>query len=350
MASEVRAPRVMVVAAGAALFPVECSMQVTAHQAADSFFAKIALDNRQGLDETFWADQASIDVSVLGTNGGGGYVEMFTGQVDRVVLDLKDRSVSVNGRDKTAKMIDAKTHEQWLNKTEKDIITDLAGRAGLGVEFSGEGDSDKAGKQYKEDYTALSDLDTHWNFIIKQARKLGCVAFVKKNTLYVQPVDHDSGDTYPIVYHRPIPAFSNTKTLTLSRDLTLAGDISVKHKSYRHKQGKSIKSESKSKGSGGKQLLYHFRAANLTKQQQDRVTKSKVRETASHERTVELEMPGDVNIDPRMRLALSGTGTAFDQDYIMSGITHRFDQQGGYQMTINAHAKDSKRGAPEQVE
>jgi phage protein D len=336
MVSEVRAPRMMLVAAGAALFPVELSMQVTVHQAADTFFAKVALDNRQGLDETFWAD-------VVGTNGGGGYVEMFTGQVDRVVLDLKDRSVSVHGRDKTAKMIDAKTHEQWLNKTEKDIITDLAGRAGLGVEFSGDGDSDKAGKQYKEDYTALSDLDTHWNFIIKQARKLGCVAFVKKNTLYVQPVDHESGDTYPIVYHRPIPAFSNTKTLTLSRDLTLAGDIHVK-------LGKSIKSESKSSGSGGKQLLYHFRAANLTKQQQDRVTKSKVRETASHERTVEIEMPGDVKIDPRMRLALSGTGTAFDQDYIMSGTTHRMDQQGGYQMTISAHAKDSKRGAPEQVE
>ena len=53
---------------------------------------------------------------------------------------------------------------------------------------------------------------------------------------------------------------------------------------------------------------------------------------------------------PKMsNMGSTGTGTGFDQQYIMSGIIHRFDLDGGYQMTINANSKDSQRGTTEQL-
>jgi hypothetical protein len=49
-------------------------------------------------------------------------------------------------------------------------------------------------------------------------------------------------------------------------------------------------------------------------------------------------------------LALNGTGTEFDQSYIISDIVHRFDFDGGYQMTVSAFNQDDDRGEPTQIQ
>lgn len=349
-----RRPRAFLKVEGAQLAPIECSVNVSLHQSADTFYAKLPLDNDAGLDETYWADTAPIAVTIVGTNNidAGGMTTLFVGQVDQPQVDFAQRLVMIRGRDLTAKLTDLKTSEKWQNLSNKDIITQLAGRAGLTVNFGGA--SDQSGLQFDQDYNEISDLDACWNVIVASAKRLGCIAFIKGTTLYVQPLDQAPSSFYQVTYQRPTPgqlASGNFTTLSCARNLNLAKDASIQMQSWQHKQGKVVTSEFESKGKkgGSDKLLYQFRAANLTKGQQDQIAKSHLRETLSHERVVNIgNMPGDVTVSPLMGLALSGTGTAFDQNYILSRIAHHFSQKG-YSMDIEAHSQDASRGEPKQV-
>jgi len=341
-----RKPRVVLSVNGASLTPIECSVHLSAHQSADTFDATVALDDPAGLDEHFWTSAPEIAASVLATNdvaGRGGWVTLISGKVDHPAIDWERRIVEASGRDQTAGLLDLKVNEKWLNRTSRDIITDLAGRAGLGVQFSG--GSDKVGLEFKSDRNRISDLDSAWNVVVDLAREHGCIAFVKGSTLYVQPIDAATGATVAIHYQRPTPAMyasGNFITLRTSRDLNLAKDITFNHRSWRHEKGDAVESEFHARGSGTGRLSYRMRAANLQKDQQDLIAKSRLKQIISHERKMSVEIPGDISIDPRSMIALSGTGTNCDQTYLISDVTHQFSSEG-FRTTINVRNSDSKR-------
>lgn len=348
----IRQPRSLVVTDAGQFTPIECEVKESKHQSADTFSAKIALDDAAGLDESYWADTAPINVQVMICNdiASGGFVQKFTGQVDTVEIDLEDRTVHISGRDKTAKMIDSKTNEKWLNKQPKDIIQDLAGRAGLSVNFNGV-TPDRAGLKFGQDYNRISELDSYWNVIVRLAKQLGCIAFVSGDTLNIQPWDFGAGNTYTVTYQKPDDteaAQSNAVKVMLTRDLNLAKKVKVNHKSWQHKEGQAIQSEFESDGAGSDTLTYTWKGANLTKQQQDAIAQSKLTEITSHERTVSVDAPGDVTIDPSMTLVLTGTGTGFDQSYVISDISHRLSWGEGYRMTVRVRNQDEKRGKAKQ--
>src|SRR6266446_4675480 len=122
------------------IVPMECSLHISQHQTADTFDATIALDDPANPGPAYWANTAPIPVTI----------------------DWGQRRVHIRGRDNTSALIDEKTNEKWLNKQPQDIITDLAGRAGLTVQFTGTA-PDRAGLKYKDDYNRISELDSQWN-------------------------------------------------------------------------------------------------------------------------------------------------------------------------------------------
>src|SRR5258708_5639210 len=170
------------------LVPIECSVHVSQHQTADTFGATIALDAPGNPGPQYWADTAPIPVTAMATNdvASGSMTQMFTGNVDTVDIDWDERTVQIRGRDLTGGLIDAKTNEKWLNKQPQDIITDLAGRVGLSVQFSGTA-PDRAGLKYKDDYNRISELDSQWNVIFRLTKEMGCIAYVKGTVRFVQP-------------------------------------------------------------------------------------------------------------------------------------------------------------------
>lgn len=345
----IRHPRVVIMANGGQYRPLECEVRVSQHQSADTFSATLAMDVPSA---SFWCDTAPINVAVMATNDEltGGWTQMITGAVDDIDADFATRTVKISGRDKTADMTDKKTTEKWQNKKPEEIIQDLAGRSGLGVKFTGQA-KDKAGLQYKDDYNRISEYDNHWNVITRLAKHMGCIAFVKGDTLHVQPYDGGDGGVFQVRYAPPTlagHAIGTTISLSGKRKLHLAKDVKVNHKSWRHKQGEAIESEYKSSGAGGGSLEYTFKGANMTKQQQDQMAQTKLDEILSHERTPTVSTFGDVTISPFMKLQISGTGTGFDMQYLISSIEHRWEEEGGYTMDIEVRNKDSKRGAAEQ--
>jgi hypothetical protein len=354
MSATLRQPRAFVAVAGASLVPIECSVDVSLHQSADTFYAKLPLDNDAGLDEVFWAGTAPIPVTINATSDQliGGMTALLVGQADEPLIDFAQRTVLIKGRDLTGALTDLKTSEKWQNLSNLDIITQLAGRAGLTVNFAGT--TDQAGLQFDQDYTEISDLDSCWNVIVASAKRLGSIAFVKGSVLYIQPLDAAPSSFFKINYSRPTPsqiASGSFVGLTCARNLNLAKDTSIELQSWQHKQGKSVTSKFRSKGkhTGSNPSIYQFRAANLSKEQQDRIAKSHLKETLSHERQIRLtNHPGDVTVNPAtMGVSLTGTGTDFDQDYILSNVIHRFSREG-YVMDLSAHSQDASRGEPEQ--
>jgi phage protein D len=348
----IRAPRCIISTDGGDFTPLECEVSVSKKQSANSFSATVALDDPNGLSEAYWLDTAPINVTVMATNDSttGGYVQMFVGAVDQVDVDLANRTVAITGRDKTQEMTDQKTNEKWQNKKPEDIITELAGRSGLGVQIDGSS-QDKAGLKYKDDYNRISEYDSHWNMIVRLAKSMGCIAFVYGTTVYVQPYDSNNGGTYQLHYQAPTnssPAQGNFTMIRCGRQLNLSKTVKVKHQSWRHKEGEAIKSEFSSQGKGSGNLEYTFKGANLTKQQQDQLAKTKLNEILSHERSLSIEMPGDVTLTPLMSVALSGTGTSADQDYLIQDIHHHWSFDGGYMMSLDVRNQDSSRGGASQ--
>lgn len=355
MSATLRTPRIQVAVQGSNLAPVECSVSVSLHQSADTFYAKLPLDNDAGLDETFWAGTAPIPITINATNDAiaGNWIALLVGQADEPLIDFAQRTVLIKGRDLTGALTDLKTSEKWQNLSNKDIIEQLAGRAGLTVTFGGS--TDQAGLQFDQDYNEISDLDSYWNVIVACAKRLGCIAFVKGSVLYVQPLDAQPAQFFTINYQRPTLsqiASGNFVGLTCARNLNLAKDTTIQVQSWQHKQGHAVTSKFKSKGkhSSSNPSIYQFRAANLTKEQQDRIAKNHLKQTLSHERQVRLtNHPGDATLNPAvMGVRLAGTGTDFDQDYILSNVTHHQSRDGGYLMDLSAHSQDASRGEPEQ--
>lgn len=87
---------------------------------------------------------------------------------------------------------------------------------------------------------------------------------------------------------------------------------------------------------------FYSRSPGRTQAQVQQRADRQLRLANQFERGVDLTKAGDVNIDPRMMLSLSGTGTSFDMTYQIQTITWVFDEPesvseyGGFQMTIEA--------------
>jgi hypothetical protein len=354
-----RSPRCQLVINGQKVAPIECNVHVSIHMSADILTATLPLLSWLGLDAKFWADTAPILFEVYGTNdiGSASFTPLLAGQLDKPQLILHRNEVSIRGRDATAQLIETKTTQLWVNQTDQQIITALAGQAGLAVQFGAA--SINAGLDLDADYyQEHSDQDTAWNKIVELAKKAGCIAFVKGATLYVQPIDAAPQNGYvTIAYQPPAPGVSpaaNAVMLFAARNLNLAKSTTLTLQSAQHQQGTDITSSFKSAGkdTSSAALVYTHRAANLTKAQQDRIASAHLKATLSHERQIELNnLPGDVSVIPGLKgLTLTGTGTAYDQNYILSEATHRFSNDGGYMMDLSAHSQDASRGEPTQTQ
>ena len=364
MASIARQPRCILSINGETVSPIQCSVHVSIHQSADTFFATLPFLPDLGLDAAFWADTAPIPITISATNdiASATPTPLLIGNVDEPLSTFHNGEVLLKGRDKTAKLTETNAANSsdssalWRNQTDRQVIVNLAQQAGLTVQFNGT--ADQAGLQYDQDYSEIADSDSAWNMIVALARKAGCIAFVKGTVLYVQPIDATPPNgMFTLNYQAPVPgapASSNAVLLSAGRNLSLAKETTVTLRSWQHKQGKSIEStfKSKPKNAGSDTLIFQRRAANLTKHQQDKIAVAHLKATLSHERQIEAQnLPGDVAVIPGlMGLTLTGTGTEFDQDYILSDAVHRFSNDGGYMMDLSAHNQDDSRGEPTQTQ
>jgi len=334
-----RAPRLRVFANGCLISgAIEAEIISNNYYGADRFSVSLALDRDPSYHAAqFWASTESIMIEVqFSLDDGASFTSLVQGTVDNVSMDPVLGFVNLDGRDLAASLIDARTQETFTNQTSSEIAILLAERHNLAPKVSQT--TAPVGRYYQNEHDQIT-LDqfscstTEWDLLVFLARQEGFDVFVDGRVLYFQPLT-DVADIALIL--RP----SDVVGIRLGRALTLARSIQVVVKSWNSRQNTAFVQKAMASGSGGPTALepqsYVFIKPNLAPTDALKFAQKRLAELVRHERTVEIEMPGELALTSRSVIALDGTGTDFDQVYRVDAIERRLHPDRGMTQCVRA--------------
>lgn len=264
---------------------------------------------------------------------------LIEGEIDTVDVDLILGTVTINGRDASAKLQQTTSAEKFINKRHDEIIKDIAGRVGLVADITSA--TEQAGNFVQIDWSSLTDGTTLQEVLHRIAEVEGFRWWIRGSKLVVRR-DGDQTGVYPVTYSDANGKVADVTSLKIRRNIPIAKTIKVTGNSWNPRKKSSFSSVVTTPGATGT-YEYGFHAPGKTMAQVTEHAKRKASELARHELLVEVECVGDPSIDPSMKLRLRGT-SYFDQDYQIDRIQHSFGMLG-YSMSIEAKSAKVNRGS-----
>lgn len=268
--------------------------------------------------------------------GAGDLTSVFFGEVDAVEADWVARVINISGRDLTARLLDDKTSEKFVNLTASEIVEKFAAKHGLTPEVTKT--TTKAGRYYQIDHVDLQDERTAWDIVSWLAHEEGFAAYVRGRTLYFGP--RSTADDQPafIITRREAdqnePERGNYTRLATYRDLGVAGDIHVTVKSWNAKQKKGF---TRTAGSGGGEAKrYSYTIPGLSPDQAKDKARAILDDLSRHALRLEYEGAGRVDLHVSQTILLQGTGTGWDQVYFPEAIRRTLNKGEGLSWSISA--------------
>ncbi len=290
-----------------------------------------------------------LDVQ-FSADGGDSFTSLIIGEVDNITFNVAFGVVTMEGRDLSAQMIEAKTQEAFLNQTSSQVAQTIAARHNLQANVVAT--STLVGRYYQQDHSRVT-LDqfckttTEWDLLTYLAQQEGYDVYMTGTTLNFVPSKDDTSEPISITWQSPSPVPQlNAKSLRMERSLTLAKDVQVQVRSWNGRQQRSFtktakaiggKSSNASGSSGGKPTTtqnYVFVRPNLTEDQAQKLATQYAADITKHERVISVEMPGELTITPRNMIAIKGTSTSFDQTYFIDTIERHVSFDGGFQQSL----------------
>lgn len=308
----------------------------------------------QYADWPWWTQQNEILVDVyvgLVANpqsfGLSDLTMLMTARIDEIRLNPATRTISLRGRDLTSLLTDNKSDAKYPNLTASAIATLLAKNAGLTPNV--QATTGIAGAFYNADHVQMQRQQTPWTLLTYLAQHEGLQCFVLGRTLYFGKFSALlSNDPYLIQYTPPLPdapyGSSNAEDLHFTHDMTLAGDVTVRVRSFHGHKGASYSAtatgskELKRVERGAKFIAqeiqrYDYTFPGLTQAQCQKKADELLKSISQHELKVHATLPGDAVVYPWTPLIVRGTGTVFDTTYEISRIQRSFDTRG-FQMRV----------------
>lgn len=341
--ASVRHPRCWIKIGDARIPCIAASVRRSAKRGSDTFSAHLSITQteRFGFGLAEWTDFDPRDVSVIFASaiGGGDERVMMTGQVDEPQVRLINMTVDISGRDKSASLTEKRRREKFANQKTKDIVEKVAKAHKLKAEVNvpDEG-SDFAGKTYDQDAAHLILNRTDWEVLDDLAEREGCRWYVDGDTLRFEPDDQTNG-TYAVHWYPPNTqaayADANVLDIALKRNMSAARKHKVTVKSWHHRSRKLFRAEAEMPGVG-EALEYEDHHSGRTQTQVEKLAKSRLKSATRHELGVVIHAPGDLTVDVRQKLTLTGTGTIYDQDYDIDGVDFDISWGSGFEMNIQA--------------
>lgn len=300
----------------------------------------------------YWASLAAGEVELLGGFPANPdaplkseLTSFLTGQIDEIHVDPLQNKVELYGRDYTSYFLDSKTAEKFQNKRASDIAALLAQRHGLLTQITPT--DDIVGTYYQIDHVSLNSDRTEWDLLTYLAKQEGYDCYVQGKTLVFQPKEL-AGEPFKIDVVMPSdsnPLITSTAMeLRFTRNLTLAGDVTVVVRSWNHKQAKgfSVTSPPRKarnalnppKGNRPPQV-YTFIRPNLTKEQAQAYANQMAETISRHEVNLDLTLPGDTILSARNPIIVNGTRTAFDQAYYPDSVIRSLGWDEGFEMKVH---------------
>ncbi len=326
--SSLRTPRLTVLADGTPLPNVlSADIQDNAHFAAARFHLRFAMDAAAAI--TLLQPGSILDLQL---SLGGSATSILQGEADTLSIDVLNHTVSIEGRDLTARLLDARTQETFSNQTASQIAETLAARHGLTPNVTAT--TTLAGRYYATEHDRLTlgqfaRSTTEWDLLSFLAAREGFETYVSGTTLTFAP---PSG-TAPVLTLTPGLCLS----LQLDHALTLARDIQVTVKSWDTRQqaafSQTARSAARGKRTGPPQHIVVVRP-NLSPNDALQLAQRILADLSAHERLVHAEMPGELALTPRSQIMLTGTGTDFDQVYYVAELDRHIHPDQGFTQQI----------------
>jgi hypothetical protein len=325
------------------------SFEVTnaSHFAADTFRLTMSIGKLPpGLGPQYWGisvgDELDISAGFKDQTGQGQPKSLIYGQVDEVEYDPVGRSISLTGRDLSARFIDNRTAEHFQDHTASQVVGILAARRNLKANAAVT--TTRIGTYYELYNLGLTKEQAELDLLMFLAQQEGFDLWVSGETLNFQPPVPLNSDPYVISWSDQGQGNinANVESLKLHRSQTLAKDIIVKVVSWHQADEANVTSIAKrsmaNKGQrvGGQAQTYTFYPPNLNQQQADKFAAAKAEEITRHERVITGAMPADNLMSNRSLIKLSGTGTDWDQFYFVDSITRKMSVREGYSMEFRA--------------
>lgn len=302
-------------------WPVSASVELFNNYRAGTFSVLIATQDSDELNLAWWSSdsQTKIQLAVyFDLDGVASTAPIITGNVDNTEIHLAQNGVTATGRDLSALLIDTKTADMYQNYTSSQIITMLAAAAGLTPVVTDT--TTPVGQYYAYDHVrvALGGFSrslTQWDLATYLAQNEDFDLFVEGSSLYFQPRVSASAAPYQLTWQRSGagPAQADVVDITPSRSLTIAKGVAVTVKSWNSAQRQPVIQTAGSAGAEGQ--TYVIYQPNLSIAQALQLAQTRLAQITRFEKKLEIEMPGDLALTPRMVMQLSGTGTPFDQLY-----------------------------------
>lgn len=331
--------------------------EVNEFTAPDTFSATFPISGLpKDHDAAWWSAAEGVDIEIFAGRprdgasfAAGDLTSIFVGKVDDVAVDWTERTLTINGRDLTAPLVDTKTSEKFTNKTSSEIVEALAGKYGMTPKVTAT--TTKVGKFYTIDHVDLKDERTEWDLVTWLAREEGFRVFVKGRELHFEPIPTSAAGE-PFVIKRVAADAGQTEsgnyvTLRTSRTLTVASDLKVTVKSWNSKKKRSFTATAQRKGKatgvgrGGGQKHkqeYSYTIPGLDLDQAQKRANQILAELSKHAMKLGFDGPAEEGLHVSDTIRLEGTGTAWDQVYFPESIHRTFDagEDGGYGWSVQA--------------
>jgi len=334
LSSAWRAPRLLVLANGAPLGnATETAVSTYGGFAAGVWRVRAALAG----DTARWAASTAVDVDIqLMLDPLGGFVSLMQGSADYIGIDPIAGTLTLEGRDRSAALIEARTQETFANRTSSEIAATLASRHGLAADV--QATTTPVGRFWQLEHDALTmnahaRATTEWDLLATLAGWEGFDLWVTGSTLHFRPPDTLALPA--VLAAAPTAAGAPDFTaLRLERALSFAGDIVVTVKSWHSRLGAGTVQTAQTARGSGAQRDYVFVVPNLSPDAALLLAQRKLAELASHELVFRGEMPGELVLSPRVAVQLIGTGTVFDTGFRIDEIERRISMRAGFSQLV----------------
>ncbi|MCX3308317.1 type IV secretion protein Rhs [Pantoea vagans] len=298
----------------------------------------------------WWAVQTTIRTELfisIETQAGVNEKKHITGNIDNWHYEPARFEISAEGRDFTAKLIDAKTPgESFKNLTSSQIATTLAQRHGLTPVVTAT--TQRVGEYYQIDSTHLTGEQTEWDLITSLAGIENFSVYVEGDSLHFAPRRDPAGnDDYVIRWQPPgeqaYPRCNVSDDLTFSRALTISKGVTVEVLSWnaklKNRQFMAVfsapaKGAEPGKATADKQV-YRVIRNGLTPEAAHALARSLYRQIIQHEMVFSCSLAGDNLLMPEATVRIEGTQSLFDQHYFCDRVRRTLSQETGYRMLIS---------------
>jgi phage protein D len=305
---------------------ISLQIEQVAYFAADRFAVTVALGDGPLADTAYFASFGLQTITIAIAVSDAGYVDLFTGQIDNIRLDLLAKTATLSGRDLSARLIDTEISETFANQTASQIATEIAERHGLNPNVTAT--TTPVGQYYELDH-ARSALSLHsrngseWNLLSALAQLENFILSVTGMTLNFGPL------------LAGIPSLltpQNCIGLSLDVATTIPSSTTVKSWNTRNK---TVVTQTSGSATGGSATLIR---PNLTSSQAGSLAANHLSVLTQHATILRAEIAGELALTPASPILLRHTNTAFDQTYLIDSITRSIDARNGFLETIRAHA------------